>query len=117
MGYKTISAQTIISIGENWLNKKNHTEHKYSVFFESRNKNTLFWFFGHLQIRVENIFKVSTKSFFCARLAQKLVDQLAKSCHKLGNLGEFVGERGTYAPLANPRENILLNFNDLIVFY
>ena len=26
-----------VSIAENWLNKKNHLEHKYSIFFESRN--------------------------------------------------------------------------------
>ena len=39
MGYKEFSLKTIISIGEIWPNKKNHTEHKYSVIFESRNKN------------------------------------------------------------------------------
>ena len=30
----------MISIDENWLNKKNHTEHKHSVFLESRNNKT-----------------------------------------------------------------------------
>ena len=37
MGYKKITLKNIISIGENWLNKKNHTERQYFVFFESRN--------------------------------------------------------------------------------
>ena len=37
---KTLS-KTIISIGENGPSKKNHTEHKYSVFFfESWNNKT-----------------------------------------------------------------------------
>ena len=33
--------KSIFSIGENWLNKKNHTEHKYSVFLESQNKKMI----------------------------------------------------------------------------
>ena len=39
--YKNFWLEIIISIGENWLIKKNLTEHKYSGFFESRNKKLL----------------------------------------------------------------------------
>ena len=38
MGYKKFLLKKIISMGENWLNKKKQTEHKYSVFFQNRNK-------------------------------------------------------------------------------
>ena len=38
-GNRNFLLKTVISIAENWLNKKNHTEHKYSVFFESQNNN------------------------------------------------------------------------------
>ena len=37
MGFEKFLLKTITLIGENLLSKKEHTEHKHSVFFESRN--------------------------------------------------------------------------------
>ena len=58
-----------ISIGENWLNKKNYIKHKYSVFFEIRNNNST-WKIIKLQ-----------------RLVQKLVIKQNENMHQQNLIG------------------------------
>ena len=43
MRYKNSLLEIMFSISENWVNKKNHTEHEYSVFFGSRNNKNWEW--------------------------------------------------------------------------
>ena len=45
MEHKICLLRNIILSVENWLNRKNHTRHNYSVFFESRNHKGADWLF------------------------------------------------------------------------